>query len=84
MDLQRSATLSMLPWVSMAFGSLSSGFLADALIRTGWRTVHVRKAVQSFAWLVPATCLLMLLLLPFPPTAAAFVLAGALGAQSFG
>ena len=80
LNIQHSASLSMLPWITMAVGSLTSGFIADSLVRHGVRTIHVRKAFQTLSFFIPATCLLVLLTLPILPTTAAFVLACALGA----
>ena len=68
----------------MAAGTMTSGLLADALIRRGVRTKNVRRLFQTAAYVLSAFCLWALRSLPLQPMVAAGVLAAALGAKSLG
>ena len=59
-DLRSSSFLSFLPWTVMAVGSSVAGVLADGLIQRGWSVTHVRKALQTVAFLGPAAALMVL------------------------
>lgn len=59
-NLRSSSFLSFLPWTVMAVGSSVAGVLADGLIQRGWSVTHVRKALQTVAFLGPAAALMVL------------------------
>ncbi len=59
LDVQQSATLSVLPWLATAVVSSSSGVLADWLMNEGHLdTTATRKLLQVTGGVAPALCLL--------------------------
>lgn len=83
-DLRSSSLLSFLPWLVMATGSSLAGFIADALVKSGWQVVRVRKTVQTFAFLVPAVSLVVLSQPGLSPFQAVAAMTVALGTTSLG
>ena len=82
LNIRASALYSLLPWLAMGTMSYVAGAIADALLpRLG--TANVRKAVQTLAFLGPATLLAVLLRCDSPDAALA-CLTAALGLASFG
>ena len=68
----------------MAIGCSVSGFLADDLIAKGVPVTLVRKGMQTFAMLVPAAALLVLVQPWVTPAVAVAAMTIALGVTSFG
>jgi ACS family sodium-dependent inorganic phosphate cotransporter len=54
LDLARSGTLSVLPWVTMAAAANLGGWLADTLVVRGASVTVVRKVMQTIGFLGPA------------------------------
>ena len=59
-DVRASSIMAFLPWLVMAVGSSLSGLLADTLVARGMAVTHVRKAMQTVAFLIPAGALMFL------------------------
>ena len=47
LSLEESGTFLLLPYIAPFGGVLLAGQVSDALIRRGWKVVHVRKTLQT-------------------------------------
>eukprot|EP01046_Picozoa_sp_COSAG06_P104624 COSAG06_NODE_50826_length_316_cov_0.612903_1_plen_53_part_10 len=48
----------MLPYIIPFFGVLVAGQVSDALIKRGWKVVHVRKTMQALSEGVQSMCIM--------------------------
>lgn len=60
MNLRASSFMSFVPWLVMAFGSVTSGYICDSLVNSGANRTSVRKLIQSIALLGPVPALVAL------------------------
>lgn len=82
-DINASAFLSILPWLTMFVGANLSGWIADHLLSTGkFTTTTVRKMMQTIGFLGPASFLALVSSTQNPANAVIYM-AMALGLASF-
>lgn len=60
MNLRASSFMSFVPWLVMAFGSVTAGYVCDSLVNSGVNRTSVRKLIQSIALLGPVPALIAL------------------------
>lgn len=60
MNLRTSSFMSFVPWLVMAFGSVTSGYVCDYLVSSGVNRTAIRKLIQSIALLGPVPALIAL------------------------
>merc|ERR1712146_460478 len=60
LKLSNSAVLSALPFIMLAWCNKISGVASDALRRSGWDAMSVRKLMIAISGLIPAACLVLL------------------------
>lgn len=60
MNLRASSFMSFVPWLVMAFGSVTAGYVCDYLVNSGVNRTSVRKWIQSLALLGPVPALISL------------------------
>lgn len=98
LNVRDSALLSLIPSIAGAIGGLSSGAIADYVIKQEWfgkvvtdengntefDTTNIRKVFQGIALLGPSLCLTLLSShIPDAPTSAQLLLTGSVGLQAF-
>lgn len=84
MNLRASSFMSFVPWLVMAFGSVTAGYLCDSLVSKGVNRTTVRKAIQSIALLGPIPALIALATGSLSTGQALFAMTCALGLTSVG
>ncbi|WPT18045.1 Putative anion transporter 4 [Picochlorum sp. SENEW3] len=85
MNLRASSFMSFVPWLVMAFGSVSAGYLCDYLVNSArWNRTRVRKMIQTVAFLGPVPALLALATGSLSPGQALVAMTLALGLTSVG
>jgi ACS family sodium-dependent inorganic phosphate cotransporter/ACS family sodium-dependent inorganic phosphate cotransporter-like MFS transporter 9 len=84
MDLRASSFMSIVPWLLMACGSLSSGIFCDSLVKSGRDRTAVRKMIQTLALMGAVPGLLMLSTGSLTVGQALFAMSMALGMTSLG
>lgn len=85
MNLRASSFMSFVPWLVMAFGSVSAGYLCDYLVNSAkWNRTRVRKMIQTVAFLGPVPGLLALATGSLSPGQALVAMTCALGLTSVG
>ena len=60
LNLKENRGLAAMPYVCGYFGLLLAGRLSDLLIARGFRTLYVRRAMNSIASFIPGLCLYLL------------------------
>eukprot|EP00188_Purpureofilum_apyrenoidigerum_P006405 Plantae.Rhodophyta-Purpureofilum_apyrenoidigerum.ctg9934.p1 GENE.Plantae.Rhodophyta-Purpureofilum_apyrenoidigerum.ctg9934~~Plantae.Rhodophyta-Purpureofilum_apyrenoidigerum.ctg9934.p1 ORF type:complete len:278 (+),score=34.30 Plantae.Rhodophyta-Purpureofilum_apyrenoidigerum.ctg9934:1-834(+) len=81
-DIQSSALVSILPWLSMFLAANGGGYIADRLFKSGWELTHVRKLMQTIGFIGPAAFLTITAMTEDTATAV-FCMTMALGLGSF-
>ena len=85
MNLRASSFMSFVPWLVMAIGSVSAGYLCDYLVNSAkWNRTRVRKMIQTVAFLGPVPALLALATGSLSPGQALVAMTFALGLTSVG
>jgi len=84
MDLRSSSFMSIVPWLLMACGSLSSGVFCDMLVRSGQNRTGIRKMIQTLALIGAVPGLLMLSTGSLTVGQSLFAMSMALGMTSLG
>ncbi len=76
-DLKQNQLIAATPYIFGYFGLLVAGRVSDLLIARGYRTLHVRRLMNSISSFLPALCLF---LLPHAksPAAAIFLLSASM------
>ena len=69
LDLKENKLLAATPYICGYFGLLIGGKVSDLLIARGFRTLHVRRAMNSIGSFGPAVCLYLLRFANNPATA---------------
>lgn len=84
MNLRASSFMSFVPWLVMAFGSVTAGYICDSLVSKGVNRTTVRKSIQSIALLGPIPALIALATGSLTTGQALFAMTCALGLTSVG
>ena len=66
LSLEESGVALMLPYIMPFFGVLVAGQVSDALIKRGWKVVHVRKTMQALSEGVQSICIMYFVVTPEP------------------
>ena len=79
LSLEESGTFLLLPYIAPFGGVLLAGQVSDALIRRGWKVVHVRKTLQTVSDVGQAVCIGYFVVEARPSAAAFTVIMGVAG-----
>ena len=79
LSLEESGVFLLLPYIAPFGGVLLAGQVSDALIRRGWKVVHVRKTLQTVSDVGQAVCIGYFVVEARPSAAAFTVIMGVAG-----